>query len=348
MSIKLSKKHFLCLIFILLLSIIISGCSKNTPSEPVSKTEFVLGTVCTISIYDKASDEVFERSFQKLKDIENKMTINAPGSEVDNINNLSGSNYAKVSDDVFFVIKNGKYYSEMSGGLFDISIGPVVKLWNIGTDKARVPSEEEIKNNLPLVDYRNIILDDAQKRIMLKNKGMIIDLGGIAKGFAADEVAAILKSYNIKHAIINLGGNVLTIGENPAGRPWRIGIQNPDASRGDYVGMVEVRGKTVVTSGIYERYFVSGGKHYHHMLSPESGYPFENELASVTIITDKSIIADAFSTSVYAKGLQEGMKYVEGQKGMEAIFITKEHRVYITSGLKKIFTMSNADFKLEN
>lgn len=342
----LKPSKILLIIFSTIL--LLSGCSKNNLSEPVAKTEFVLGTVCTITLYDKAPDEAFEKSFKRLKEIEDKMTINAANSEVDSVNNASGSGYVKVSDDTYYVIKEGFDYSKLSGGIFDISVGPLVKLWNIGTDKARVPTQEEINTKLPLVGYENILLDENEKKIMLKDKNMLIDLGGIAKGYAADEVKRILGGYGIKNAIINLGGNVLTIGDNPQGRPWRIGIQNPDATRGDYVGTIQVTDQTVVTSGIYERYFIADGKHYHHMLSPFDGYPFDNGLASVTIITDKSIIGDAFSTSVFGKGLEKGMEYVAEQKNMEAIFITKDNKVYITPGLKNNFTIANADFKLMN
>lgn len=344
----LASKPSKFLLLILSSFILLASCNKNITTEPIAKTEFVLGTVCTITLYDDEADEAFEESFQRLKEIEDKMTINAAGSEVDLVNNAAGEEYIKVSKDTFFVISEGKKYSELSGGLFDISVGPLVKLWNIGTDSARLPTQEEINSKLPLVGYENILLDENENKIMLKNKDMIIDLGGIAKGYAADEVKRILKDYGIKNAIINLGGNVLTIGDNPQGRPWRIGIQNPDASRGDYVGTIQSTDQTIVTSGIYERYFVADGKHYHHMLNPYDGYPFDNNLASVTIITDKSIIADAFSTSVFGKGLEKGLEYVSEQKDMEAIFITLDNKVYITPGLKDNFTITNADFELMN
>lgn len=349
MKTHFSLKHSKILIFFIASTILIlSSCNKSTLSEPIARKEFVLGTVCTITLYGNAPDKAFEESFSRLKEIESKMTINASNSEVDSVNMASGDKFIGVSDDTFYVIKQGKYYSELSGGVFDISIGPLVKLWNIGTDNARVPSQEEINSKLPLVGYENILLDETNKKVKLKNKDMIIDLGGIAKGYAADEVKKILQNYGIKNAIINLGGNVLTVGNSPQGRPWRIGIQNPDSKRGDYIGTVLVTDNTVVTSGIYERYFISNGKHYHHMINPSNGYPFDNDLASVTIITSQSIIGDAFSTSVFGKGLEEGLKYVAAQKDMEAIFITKDKKIYITPGLRDNFNITNGDFRLMN
>lgn len=348
----ITKRRHSIIFLLLVLSILLAltGCKAKTSSnnEKTEKTEFVLGTVCTITLYGDVSDEAFTKSFERLKEIEARMTINKEGSEVDAVNDASGQKYVKVSDDTFYVISEGKKYSDLSGGLFDISVGPIVKLWNIGTDAARVPAQAEIDEKLKLVGYNNIKLNNEEKSVMLNNKGMLIDLGGIAKGYAADEVKRILLSFNVKNAIINLGGNIMTLGENPEARPWNIGIQNPDASRGDSVGYISVTDKTIVTSGIYERYFEVNNVHYHHMLNPYDGYPFKNNLASVTIVTDKSIIADAFSTSVFAMGIEKGIEYVTKQKDMEAIFITTNNEVYITSGLKDIIKITNMDFKLKN
>jgi thiamine biosynthesis lipoprotein len=177
---------------------------------------------------------------------------------------------------------------------------------------------------------------------------MQVDLGAIAKGYAADEVAEILKENGVQHAIINLGGNVLTIGGNMKGSPWRIGIQDPFNPRGEFMGIITIEDKTVVTSGTYERYFEQDGKRYHHILDPRTGYPAENEVASVSIITNKSMDGDGNSTSVLLLGLEEGMKFVESQEGVDAIFVTYDKKVYITSGLKDVFTVTNSQFTLMN
>jgi thiamine biosynthesis lipoprotein len=177
---------------------------------------------------------------------------------------------------------------------------------------------------------------------------MKVDLGAIAKGYAADEVARILKENGVKHAIINLGGNVMTIGGNPNGKPWRIGIQDPYNPRGEYLGILPIKDKTVVTSGTYERYFIENGKRYHHILDPDTGYPTDNKLDSVSIITDKSIDGDGLSTSTLLLGLDEGMKLIEKLENVEAIFVTSDKQVYVSSGLKKDFTLTNPAFKLAN
>ncbi|SHG91473.1 FAD:protein FMN transferase [Tepidibacter thalassicus] len=314
-------------------------------SNPVSKTEFVLGTVVTVKIYDDVSEEVFNKIFNRLREIEHKMTINKEDSEVMRINSNSGKDFVKVSNDTFYVIKKGKYFSSLSNGKFDITIGPLVKLWNIGTEYARVPSKYEIDKKIKLVDYNNVVLNESQKSIMLKEKGMVLDLGGIAKGYAADEIVKILKESNIKHAIINLGGNVFAYGNKPDGTSWKIGIQNPFSQRGDYMGIVNISNKTVVTSGIYERFFEKDGKRYHHILDTVTGYPVENNLVGVSIITNTSIDADALSTAVFSLGLRKGMDFIEKLSDVDAIFITRDYNVYITSGLKENFKLINTQFK---
>lgn len=341
------KKYLLFILTSIVFIFSLSGCTKKEP-EPISKEGLFLGTFCKVTIYDEASRDVLEKAFNRISEIEDKMTINKPSSEVININSKSGLDYVKVSPDTFYVIKQGKYYSELSQGKFDITIGPIVKLWNIGTDKARVPSPDEIKNKLPLVDYNNILLNEKENKIMLKEKDMLIDLGAIAKGYAGDEVKRILSENGVKHALINLGGNLVTLGSKPDNKAWKLGVQNPFDSRGEYLGTIEVSNKAIVTSGVYERYIEKDGKRYHHILSPKNGYPVDNSLVSISIIADKSIDADALSTTAFALGLENGLKLIESLKNIDAIFVTKDSDVYVTSGLKDNFKITNDKFKLKN
>ncbi|MCY6355228.1 FAD:protein FMN transferase [Clostridium sp. ZS2-4] len=341
------KKGLPLILTSLILVFLLSGCTRKQP-EPISKEGLFLGTYCKITIYNKSSRDVLEKAFNRINEIENKMTINKASSEIININSNAGLDYVKVSPDTFYVIKQGNYYSELSKGKFDISIGPIVKLWNIGTDKARVPSPEEIKDKLPLINHKNILLNEKENKVMLKNKGMIIDLGSIAKGYAGDEVEKVLVENGVKHAIINLGGNIVALGSKPDNKAWKLGVQNPFDSRGEYLGTVEVSDKSVITSGIYERFIEKDGKRYHHILNPENGYPVDNSLVSVSIIADKSIDGDALSTTAFALGLEKGLKLTESLKNVDAIFVTKDSDVYVTSGLKDNFKITNTKFKLKN
>lgn len=281
-----------------------------------------------------------------LRDIENKMSDTIPGSDVSKINNNAGSNFVNVSDDTFFVIKEAIKYSNLSDGNFDITIGPVSDLWGIGTKNSNVPSTKEIQSILNLVDYKNIILDESNKSIKLKKSNMRIDLGAIAKGYAADIIVDYLKSNNVKSAIINLGGNIYTLGSKNNKEPFTVGIQDPTLPRGNSIGNIKTTNKSVVTSGIYERYIQKENKIYHHILNPSSGYPFENELSSVTIISNKSIICDALSTSVFGLGLDKGLDLIESLDNTDAILITKNKEIYLTSNIENQFNLTDNSFKI--
>lgn len=340
-------KRITCLFLIVAMVLNLTGCSKEVRNKPLTRTEFLLGTIVTVSIYQNTDANVFDKVFERIKDIDNKMSTNVENSDIYRVNINSGNDYIKVSKDTFDVIKKGIFYSNLSNGKFDITIGPLVELWGIGTESARVPSEEEINNTIKLIDYKKIQLIEKEKKIKLMKKGMKIDLGGIAKGYAADEVADILRNENVEHAIINLGGNIVALGSKPDGSPWNIGVQNPFTKRGEYIGIVKVIDKTVVTSGVYERYFEENGKRYHHILNPYTGYPVENSLVSVSIITDKSIDADALSTITFSLGLSKGKRLIESLDGVEAIFITKDKRIFITEGLNNTFKLTNPDFHMQ-
>lgn len=345
MNCFIKKKYRISLIAVIALVSILLGCS-NKISKPIEKTEYTLGTICTIKVYDGNSEEAITKAFTRIKDIENKMSVNKSGTELDKVSDNAGKDFVKVSDDTFYVLKKGKYYSEQSGGVFDITIGPLVKLWGIGTDNAKVPTKEEIDSKKALINYKNLLLDENDKKVMLNKAGMSLDLGGIAKGYAADEAARILKENGVNHAIINLGGNILALNDNPDGHPWRIGVQNPFEPRGEALGTVEVTNKTVVTSGIYERYVEKNGIKYHHILNPFTGYPMDNSLASVTLITNVSIDADAMTKNIFYKGIEKGPEYVKTIPGVEAIFVTKNKEVYVTEGIKNNVKIINTEFKL--
>lgn len=338
-------------LLIMLLVVLVAGCSEDgeilpKTKEPVSENGFYLGTIVDISIYDDAPEGIFDKLFARVEEIENKMSLNIEESEVNKINNQSGDDFVEVSNDTYSVIERGKYYSDITEGNFDITIGPLVELWQIGTEEARVPSEDEIDDKLPLVDYQSVLLNNENNSIKLNKEGMILDLGGIAKGYVADELARMLKASEVNHAIVNLGGNVLAIGSKPDGSPWKIGIQNPYEPRGKHIAIASVKDKTVVSSGVYERNFTEDGKFYHHILDPFTGYPVKNNLQSVTIVADESFVADGLSTGVFALGLEKGMNLIETTDGVDALFVTNEKQVYLSSGLKDKIEITNDDFKL--
>lgn len=320
----------------------------NTKNK-YSKEYYYLGTINEITILGMnklKSEKLLNCCDDILRDVENKMSDTIPGSDVSKINNNAGSNFVNVSDDTFFVIKEAIKYSNLSNGNFDITIGPISDLWGIGTKNSKVPSIKEIQSVLNLVDYKNIILDESNKSIKLKKSNMKIDLGAIAKGYAADIIVDYLKSNNVKSAIVNLGGNIYTLGSKNNKEPFTVGIQDPTLPRGNSIGNIKTTNKSVVTSGIYERYIQKENKIYHHILNPSSGYPFENELSSVTIISNKSIICDALSTSVFGLGLDKGLDLIESLDNTDAILITKNKEIYLTSNIENQFNLTDNSFKI--
>lgn len=341
-------KKFLSISLLLLISISIIGCSKKENSDPLSKTEYFMGTVVTVTLYDKKDEKIIDKAFDEVKKLEELVSINKEGTELDKVNENAGIAPIKVSDDTFTMVKKGLEYSKLTDGYFDITIGPIVKLWSIGLPEARVPSQEEITEKLKFVGYKDLELDEENKTIFLKRKGMLIDLGGIAKGYTADKVSTILKEEGVTKAIVDLGGNVYAIGEKSKNTPWKIGVQNPSETRGEIVGTLMLDNKSIVTSGIYERFIEKDGKKYHHILSSFNGYPYENEIAGVTIISNTSIDGDALSTSVFAMGVDKGLEFVNNHPDIEAIFVTKDNKIYLSKGVSEIFKLSNTDFTLMN
>jgi thiamine biosynthesis lipoprotein len=241
-------------------------------------------------------------------------------------------------------------YAALSAGRFDPSVGPLVDLWGIGSESARVPGNDEIRTVLPLVNYRGIQVDPEANTITLENEGMAVDLGAIAKGWIADRMIDYLRENGEEHILANLGGNVMVSGGKPDGKPFKIGMQNPLSDRGEYLGIFSLTDGSVVSSGIYERFMESDGVRYHHILDTVNGYPADNGLASVTVISDHSVDGDALSTTLFILGIDEGFKLLDSLPGIEAAFTTKDNRVVMTSGAAGIFeaTVPNLQMEIRN
>jgi Membrane-associated lipoprotein involved in thiamine biosynthesis len=346
--IYINRIKLLVTILVLVLVLISSSCGmpdKNA-AEPVTKTEFALDTLCSITLYDNPDESLFRECFEKIKDIEQKMSVDLDQSEVSAINKNAGIGPVKVSDETFHVISAGKDFSRMMSGRFDITVGPLVRLWGINKPDHKIPSKDEAKAAASLVDYRNIELNDSDKSVFLKEKGMSLDLGGIAKGYAGDAVAGILKAKGVRHAIVDLGGNLIVIGSKTDGSDWNVGIQTPFKPNGSYFAILNVSDKSVVTSGIYQRYFKENGKIYHHIMDTKTGYPVDNGLISVTVICGSSMDADALA-KVFTMGLDEGIRYIEDRQDAEAIFVTDKKEVYTTSGLKGLLKITDEAYQLK-
>lgn len=348
------KKRIVIMVFGLLM-VLLTACGSNKPKineKPYEDKQFLMGTYVQMRIYDDGKEAALKPAFKRVKELADKITVNQEGSEIDAVNKEAGVKPVKVTDDMFFLLKEAYKYSQDSKGGFDMAIGPITSMWRIGFPDARKPAQNEIDQALKLVNYYEVEFNDENKTVFLKEKGMKLDLGAIAKGYITDEVVKVLKENDVTTAIIDLGGNVYVMGHSPRGNQkedWTVGIQDPNQARNVVLGSVPESNMSLVTSGIYERYLEADGKTYHHLFNPKTGYPFDNDIAGVTIVSKKSIDGDGLSTAVFSMGVKEGLKYVEGLKDTEAIFVTRDDKVYVTAGLKDIFELNKeAGYKMGN
>jgi thiamine biosynthesis lipoprotein len=260
-----------------------------------------------------------------------------PDSEISRVNRSAGIKSETVSCDTYEVLSKVVELSRNFPGRFDVTIEPLVTLWHASKESLAQPDESSIKHILPLVNYRDLILDSWETTAGLGNAGQSVDLGGIGKGFAGDKIVEVFKRFSISSAYSNLGGNVVTVGAKPDGSPWQIGIQHP-RQENSLIGSVSVVNQTVVTSGDYQRTFTDGqGKRHHHILDPTTGYPAESGLISVFIVTEKSLAADALSTMLFTAGMAKGLQFLRSFPQTEAILVDSDLQVYVTQGLRTRF-----------
>lgn len=331
---------------VILLAALVCACSSKTVSDsPATQTRYdLLNTVITISIYDDVNDDVFNEVFDRISGIEKAMSVTLADSEISGAAAMAAKSPVVLSEETYLVVKEAYDITVESGGAFNLAIGPLVKLWGITTASPRVPGRAELEHVKELLDYNAVVLSDTDRSVYLTFEGMSIDLGAIAKGYAGDVAAEVIKSYGVKHAIVDLGGNIITIGGRPDGSAWRIGVRNPIIGESGYIGVISVQDKSVVTSGSYERYFESGGHYYHHIFDEKTGYPADTGLLSVTIISDRSTDADKLSTVVFVLGLRDGLEFLKNYKDAEAIFITNGLEIYMTPGIIDSFAVTDNRF----
>ena len=329
-------------ILIAITLVAVASCGSGE-KEPVTSSEFLLGTTCVITLLDWENEadpqDAISRAFESIRSMENLLSVNIETSDITKINRSGDSGYTP-DPMVLDVLNLALDIAAFSDGRFDPSIGRLVALWGIGTEEAAVPDETHLKEALSTIDYKNIEISDTG-RVSLLTPGASLDLGGIAKGYAADLVRDSLDCSGIRSAIINLGGNVLVMGKKASGDSWRIGIQDPREPRGEYLGIVQVSEKAIVTSGVYERYFVENGVHYHHILDTQTGYPVKNGVISTSIINSESVMADGLSTALFALGVEEGMELANTLDDTGVIMIDENNRVYITENLKDSFQLNS-------
>lgn len=312
--------------------IIISGCQAKV-SQPVSRTDFYLDTVITITLYDippAHAEELLNNSMALVAAYENLFSKTIEGSDVWNINHSAGT-AVTVHEDTTRLLDTALNYAEQYNGIIDPAIGTLSGLWNFSDiGEHRAPSPDEITEALSHVSYKNVILIEKENQVTLTDPKTHIDLGFIAKGYIADRLKEYLLSENVKSAIINLGGNVLTIGTKPDGTPFQVGIQKPFDDRGATALVLSISDVSVVSSGNYERYFEINNTLYHHILSTENGYPADSGLTQVTILSKTSVEGDTLSTLCFILGYEKGRALIDSLPDVEAVFITEDGEILKT------------------
>ncbi len=324
------------------------GCGSLNKSPPAEikayeADTFAMGTVITQKVYGPDGQAAIDEAISKIQQLDKLLTFNDAQGDVYRLNQSAGIKGVQLNPETVRIIAKAQQVSALSGGAFDITVGPLVKAWGIGTDAQHVPSKQELDKLLSLVNYQDVKVDD--DTVTIKHRGQMVDLGGIAKGYAGDAVMEIYKQHGIDSAVINLGGNVVTLGNKPDGSPWKVGIRDPrpaSMESGQDLGVVKVTDKAVVTAGDDQRFFIENGQRYHHILDPTTGYPARSDLMSVTLITDSSLNADALDTAVYILGMKKGEELLRQWSGVEAVFVTIDNKIYVTEGLKDSFEFLGA------
>ncbi|MFC4652795.1 FAD:protein FMN transferase [Lactococcus nasutitermitis] len=345
-------------ITLLLLTVVsligLAACSSNATTKttekrhllktPIQEQATTMGTFIQVTVYDKGKTQAAKNALKITYQYNKWTTVNQSGSEVDEINKEAGIKPVNVNAGVYQLIKDGYNYSKTNVG-YDITVGPLTSLWRIGFPDARKPSQSEIDAVLPLINYHFIKFDDAKHTVYLTKKGARLDLGSIVKGYVAMLMVDQLKKAGVTTGIVDLGSSsIYVIGNSPrsATSPWRIGIKDPNDPTGQQMGILQAANAHVNTSGIYERYLKVGNVKYSHELSPKTGYPFDNDIASITLLIKgkDSTNGDGLSTMIFAMGTKKGYEYVEKMKNVQAVFVDKNNKVYITPGLKNKFELT--------
>lgn len=327
----MKNKKVIALAAAALICMSLSGCAAIS-KEPMTYTDTVFDSVIALTIYDSKDQEILDECKSICHKYDAMFSATNPDSEISKINQ-AGGNPVEVSSETATVIKKGLYYGKLSNGAFDITVGKVSSLWNFTAENPSIPDAAAIADAVEHVDYKKVLVSG--NTVTMQDPEAAIDLGAIAKGYIADRLKEYLEKEGVRHANINLGGNVQTIGGKPDGSAFNIGIQEPFSETGIPITSVKIKDQSIVTSGTYQRYFEKDGTIYHHILDPKTGYPCQNGLSSVTIITDSSLTADALSTTCFVLGPEEGLKLVNQLDNVDAIFINNENEITYSNNFMK-------------
>lgn len=312
---------------------------ETDETTEATQSIFAMDTYMTVTAYGARAEEAVDAGISEIQCLDSLLSTGDENSEVAQINS-AGSGV--LSEDTQYLLERSLSIWESTGGVFDITIYPLMNEWGFTSGDYKVPSEETIHSLLNLVDAANIEFDQETSTLTFAKEGMKIDFGGIAKGYTSSRLMEIFSNYGIESALVNLGGNVQVLGSKVNGTAWRVGIQDPNDSD-SYIGGVSVTDKAVITSGGYERYFEQDGVTYHHIIDPSTGYPADSNVSSVTIVSDDGTLADGLSTSLFIMGVDKAADYWRKNSDLfDAILMTDDGDIYVTEGIASQFFSDNS------
>ena len=330
-------RRFRSLGLFLALMLLCSGCVQ---SKPVQRQVFAMDTIMSFTAYGKQAEEALTRAEAYIHELEAALSVTREESEISQVNRAAGE-WVSVPNS-FDILSTAENLCGLTGGALDITAYPAVKAWGFTTGEHRVPDQAELAELIGHIDHTALELDTETRSVRLP-EGMELDLGAVAKGWAGEELAKLLKEAGIESATLSLGGNVQTIGSKPDGSPWRVGIQDPLSPQGTSCAIVAVEDQAVVTSGSYERYFEENGVHYCHIIDPDTAAPAQSGLVSVTIVGESGTICDSFSTALFVMGAEEAAQFwrAHPELNFDYILMLEDGSIHITQGLEPSFSLTD-------
>lgn len=327
---KYKRNYSVVSLFLVFMFLILTGCGSHQEQIKTEREVFAMDTIMNLTFYGEQGKTVMDLAIKEINRLESLFSVTKEKSDIARINAAAG-NAVTVESETYELIRQCQLYGDETEGFFDISIYPVVKLWGFTTEQYHVPSDTERNKALENVDYKKIeLLPDHRIRIA---KGMAIDLGAVVKGYLSQRIMELCKEQGVESVIVSLGGNVQALGVKPEGEPYVVGITDPKDGISIY-GTLQVQDQAVITSGIYQRYFDEDGKRYHHIMDKRTGMPAENDLASVTVITEKGDRADALATALYVMGEEKAKEYQKKHPKIQLILIRKDGTYWQSEGAK--------------
>ena len=350
---KKESRHLKCIIALFIfIALLLVGCgsagdggqeSGGDQAEPQSIEFFAMDTYMTLSAYGDNAGEVLEEGKALILALEDKLSAEKEDSQVAKLNE---ERKAEIDEDVSYLLDRSLSLYKDTDGVFNIAIYPVMKAWGFTTKEYKVPSKKTLRRLTSRMDLSTLTMSEDGKTAEIGQKGLEIDLGGIAKGYASSKVMELFRENGIESGLVNLGGNVQALGTKPDGSSWRVAIGSP-YNDDEFLGVLEIADKAAVTSGGYERNFTQDGKTYHHIMDPKTGYPAEKGLISVTVVSDDGTLADGLSTALYVMGREKASDYWrEHSDRFDAVLMDENDKLYVTKGLKDSFTSDKYDITI--